>query len=397
MCKIEGLVTSGDVLLYLKDFEGFDQFYARFTSRYTAKLVIGCGKGICSKNNAYSAIGELVERFAFYNIEPDIVGMRGIDLDEPFVDPKIFQYFSNTQISSGLVPFDRWDPNDVQKWTKMENVSGEYCYFPFEGFKCDRRYIRPTTSGWSVHEDARANVNSALECVERHVVQKYWLQGGPAEEIVVYDNEVIRFLKSVGFCTAIYLICSFFGMYVVIAEVKVTNKNKYNLPSNSKFYSSTCSLSLVDAIEDSLAGAIQKLQWIIEYYARPSKLNIEINPSLFHRMHTQINGGDIRFENNLAKIDVIREVNNFDTNCSTDPDKLLLKVNEILKSYGYSLFQKTYNLYEILNCDLLAAKSVVTGFMPGMFGSDNELPLFNIPDGCLNETYTGNNRYHPFA
>jgi hypothetical protein len=397
MYKIEYLVTSGKVILYKKFFEDFSQFYACFHDGYNKQHIIGCGKGVSKKRNALSAIGELVERFAFYHLDADISGVRCNDLDTPFVDPELYQYFSNIQLSSGLVPYERWDPTDIQKWTKMQDINNNNCYFPFEAFKCDRRYIRPTTSGWSVHEDARANVSSALECVERHVIQKYWLLGGYAEKIVINDHDVIKFLKSVGFSTTIYLIDSFSGMYVILVEVSTIGKNKYRLPSRSKFYSSTCSLSLLDAVEDSLAGAIQKLQWIVDYFSRPTQLQFDRNPSLFHRMYTLIHGGDREFEDNLAKIDVIRELDDFDNSCSDDPCRRLMDVDTILRKNGYYLFQKTYNLSEQLCCDLFAVKSTVIGFIQGMFGSDIQLPLFNIQDEYLNDIYTANDRYHPFT
>lgn len=399
MTEVLKLIKSSKFKIYKCHSGHLEQYICNFQDD-KGEVYKGYGKGKYMQN-IYSALGEAVERYAFFNMKPDKVSFAPNKRDCRFISDSIYQYYSPEQISLGLVDYARWDRSITQDWTLMYDLNGNVQYFPFEGFNCSRKFFRPTTSGWAIHEDQEVLVNSVLEVIERDTILRSWLSKDFGFELTSSLTSDSQDLEKSGFLITSYLLKNSIGIPVIISKAVSEEGNEYQIPGGVQFFGTAAGVSIAAALGSSLDELNQKLLWIaIGNRTLDKKFSFDDNPSAFHRYSNMSKESITIFNNEIDSIplDETKNLNYLDMS-SLELVDLIKSIDEKITQSGRKWYYHIHDLSEDLSCNLYAAKSTVIGALPNSFGCDYSLPLFNFDNkNLLNNIFgTCNERYHPFT
>ena len=224
--------------------------------------VTGRGKGRGAAR-LVGALGECLERVAFFTDAPDTTPMVASELDGPWVDPRQMGLFAPEQYAGGLIPFTPYVEGLPIPWRRAEDlVRGSSVWLMHEGGHGSAPLCRGTSSGWAAHTDrTRARAGALLEVLERDALLTAWYGLSTPARLPLPASEDARLLEDRGVSITVVRLPHPSGVAAVLglAEGSVVGAA---VPRGGCLASCAADLDLEAAISATLRGLVQKLDLV---------------------------------------------------------------------------------------------------------------------------------------
>lgn len=228
--------------------------------RRTPKVIVGLGKGVTNQERMITAVAENIERFVFYNARPDIRNTCMSELGMKYVTHESLGTFADHVYDKDNGFFRRWQRADKCDWVVGKDLrTGENVCLPFESGFDKHLYYRPSTSGWALHLDKRAELNALLEIIERDALLISWFSGDFGVRLDVVGSDLMRLFSVKGMDLHVYEVSKDIRVPVVWIMARVIGGGS-GLPVGALFFSSSCHLNIMLAIQSALNGLVQKYE-----------------------------------------------------------------------------------------------------------------------------------------
>ncbi len=364
------------------------------------------GAGLSAQDAIFSAIGELVERYASgrYKEEDILFGSyKELSKSKSILAPSELPLFSSDQYQHNKSFLERFSTDTLVGWTEMTNlkngeltlVPASQCYLPY--FYSTDAVIAPSIStGLAAHKSIQeAIVSGIYECVERDAFTIFWMNQGHTklfqfkDDASSFNDCYDKYFRSNGYKYQIYDITTdiIIPSYLTVLFVDDERGKIISIGASSN-------LDPILAIKKSMKEAVQGAPYIKllieeDKFWRPNPDFSNVNDfsdsaklySIAPELQPYIQELEDRVIQKFSLEDVVEE---YQTGSVVDSKSSeISSLISILTKSGFMVFAKDLTTADV---DRLGYK-VVRVFIPGlqMLHGDHRYPflgnqrLYNVP------------------